>query len=218
MALLWVPCIQCPELASRWSVLAISDLRSLTQSAHPKDSRLLTLWGRLRAAVLPDPAHTPTQFDYPRLDSSTRRDSSGPCSMRCDTATPFDELHACRYHIDFVPLGDCVSVNHGILALARDIVPSRLNHPPHNSKMSPDSSTHLEQLSSEYPDNSLSPASQSQSHRAHRIAASPLAPRPVSPLHKVQAHLTRDGPVVYRSRHRLQSCPSPRPPSQIDGS
>jgi len=96
--------------------------------------------------------------------------------------------------INSVPLGDCVSVNHGILTLARDSVPSQ-SATTTTAKLktvagldqSPRAvTTHLE--SEEYQDNSLSPAS--QFHRAHRIAALPLAPRPVSPPHRLTSRET----------------------------
>lgn len=85
MALLWVPYAQCPELASRWcwSVLAISGFPLPRPISSPQKVKTCDSVGPIACcrASRPNPHTHPIRF------SSTRRDSSGPCSMRCDTTT-----------------------------------------------------------------------------------------------------------------------------------
>jgi hypothetical protein len=124
-------------------------------------------------------------------------------------ATPFDALHACRYRFcSSWRLCFRESRNPRIGPPQRPV--SSANHQPTGTKLPPDSTRRLEQ----------SPLTSSLKG-AETDPATSVAVPPGSPYRRftagttarittAQAHLTRDGPVVCRDRHRLQSCPSLR--------
>jgi hypothetical protein len=162
------------------------------------------LWGRLRAAVLPDSTR---QLDSRRLFRAIL-DATHP-SMRC-----------MRADINSAPLGDCVSVNHGILALARDSVPS---HQPTTSPRAPNS-TRLDPsprtVTTHLKSQACRDGAGHQRRSSTELTVSPLHRWHHGPYHHRTSspHERRPRSVQIQIQTQTAAMPESPSPSQIHGS